>query len=350
MSCHTIAGGNLKEVIPFAAREDALPRFDRILTCLNADTTAQIDAFVPRAARAGRHRFGMWVWELPVFPAIWAGALAEVDEIWAPSRFVADAVAGATAKPVRVVPYPVAPEAAETRAARLALGLAQDAFIFLTAFDFNSFTARKNPQAAILAFRDAFPDAGDRSVRLIVKCHGTQGREVHSRLIADLIARDPRIQLIDEVYPSARMNLLQAACDAFVSLHRSEGFGLNIARCMAHGKPVVATDFGGNTDFMTTENAVPIEYRMRAVARDEYPGGAGQWWADPLHEAAVEAMRRLRERPALQAELGARARRDVRSAFSHEAVGRTMLRYWSAASSGAKGMPGAHHRLFTNAP
>jgi len=116
---------------------------------------------------------------------------------------------------------------------------------------------------------------------------------------------------------------LHAACDIHVSLHRAEGFGLNIAEAMALGKLAIVTNFSGNTDFTTADNALLVDFDMRRVALHDYPQGEGQWWADPRHDAAVDAMRTAYRDAALRRRLGDRARQDIER-FSLRAVGHRM--------------------------
>lgn len=288
---------------------------------INADETMRLPELMDVGGLKGRYRVGYWAWELARFPEAWMPAFDEVDEIWTPSRFVADAVAARTTKPVVVVPHPVKTPNGEAEFTRADFDIPEDRYAFLTAFDLNSFLARKNPDAAIRAFLDAFPDAGPSTPVLVVKFHGFRGRGSAFR---DLVARmyeDPRIIMIDRVLTRAEMASLQRVIDCFVSLHRSEGFGLNIAECMAAGKPVIATNYSGNTDFMDEATSIPISFSMARVAPGQYPFGDGQWWAEPDHEEAVEAMRRLAGDPELGRRFGAAARARIETQYSPHAVG-----------------------------
>jgi glycosyltransferase involved in cell wall biosynthesis len=160
---------------------------------------------------------------------------------------------------------------------------------------------------------------------LVVKLHGKANRTPSLVEALHDCGSSPGIRVIDETLSEAQMRDLQAACDCFVSLHRSEGFGLNIAECMAAGRLVIATDFSGNTDFANAANSRPIPYSMRAVAPGEYLNGRGQWWAEPVHEAAVESMRWAVQHPSLAATLTARAKQDMAAGYSFEVVGRKAM-------------------------
>jgi glycosyltransferase involved in cell wall biosynthesis len=93
---------------------------------------------------------------------------------------------------------------------------------------------------------------------------------------------DKRIQLITETLDRPEVLGLINACDAYVSLHRAEGFGRTLAEAMLLGKPVVATNYSGNADFMIN-GSFPVDFQLIAVAKDTY-----QWvdehdqcvWAD----------------------------------------------------------------------
>ena len=234
---------------------------------------------------------------------------------------MADACEEATSKPVRVIPYVVPPNDIGKEDGRARFGLPADRFVFLVAFDTESYPLRKNPDGAVRAFLDAFPTFSESSPLMVLKFHGKGGR---SSALTDLVAElraNPAFRIIDDTLDDDAMRHLQAACDCYVSLHRSEGFGLNIAECMAAGRLAIATDFSGNRDFTFADNSMPIPYAMRAVQRDEYVSGGGQWWAEPNHEAAVEAMRAAVGSPARSAALARKAKADMAALFSREMVG-----------------------------
>jgi glycosyltransferase involved in cell wall biosynthesis len=305
-------------------------RFDTALLCLNADLTTQLENLVPSAELHGRRKIGHWVWELPVFPAAWAGALSKVDEIWVPSRFVAMGLKAATGKIVRVVPYAVNRSLQSSTSVRSAFGLPEDVPLILVAFDFNSFVARKNPEAAIKAFFEAFPAASESSPHLVLKFHGKRNGGT------DLIRKamdDRRVHVIDKALSDSQMNQLQNACDIFLSTHRSEGFGLNIAECMLLEKIVIATGFSGNEDFMTSANSILIPYDLRKVGRDEYPYWTGQFWADPVHDAVVEALRASVNGMEALSAMRKRARLDIMQNYSNETIGNTVIQALGGSST-----------------
>lgn len=312
-SAHALPGGSSAERVPFPAREDLRSGYSRRLVFANADVCASTAPWLDSIdAEGSARRIGHWVWELPVFPAAWSQAFDRVDEIWTPSAYVRDTIAAATAKPVKLLPY-VVPDAEEPRnEARRALSLDESDFIFLTMFDLDSYIARKNPLATLRAFRDAFAALRESRPRMIVKFHGAISRPHPDFVEMMREARSiPGVTLIDEVYDRAAVRRLQAAADAFVSLHRAEGFGLNIAESMALRKAVIATGFSGNLDFMNERNSLLVPWTMVGVGRGDYPNGAGQWWAEPDHEAAVAALRTVYDDPTAARKKGEQARTDI---------------------------------------
>jgi len=119
---------------------------------------------------------------------------------------------------------------------------------------------------------------------------------------------------------------LQQACDCFVSLHRAEGFGLNVAEAMFLGKPVIATDWSGTAEFVTAANGCPVNYRLVTLDCDYGPYRRGQSWANADIDHAAHWMRRLVEDRAMRERLGAQAAADIRQRFSPAVIGRRYLR------------------------
>jgi glycosyltransferase involved in cell wall biosynthesis len=143
--------------------------------------------------------------------------------------------------------------------------------------------------------------------------------------IADLGGEDAgRMVLVEGDLTAAEITSLLWVCDGFVSLHRSEGFGRLLAEAMLMGKPVIATAYSGNVDFMTADNSLPVPHELVPVPDGAYPFGAGQSWAEPDVDCAVEHMLRLLDHPNDGLQIGERASRHMRVAFGHRAAG---LRY-----------------------
>ena len=152
-------------------------------------------------------------------------------------------------------------------------------------------SARKNPLGVILAFAYAFPDP-ETNVGIVIKTTGPGELDPTVFHLLENFARvDRRVKIVNHFMARDQMIALLDACDCYLSLHRSEGFGLGMAEAMALHKPVVGTDFSGNKEFLTEETGFPVPYVMRPLMRGEYPMGEGESWAEPDLEAAINRMR-----------------------------------------------------------
>ncbi len=241
-----------------------------------------------------RYRIGYWAWELPELPEDWVPAIALFHELWAPSQFVADAIEKARGEAdilIRVVPHPL-PEMTAAYRDRSRFGIDEDVFAFLCMYDVRSTAARKNPMGAVKAFQMAFsPD--DRGVCLVVKVNSTDPDPDCLDPLHQQIQGWSNIQVIVESLSDADSDNLIASADVFVSLHRSEGFGLSIAQAMTLGRAVIATGWSGNVDF-TEGGIISVPYDLTPAAD---PSGRynlpGQVWAEPDLSAAGKAMAAL---------------------------------------------------------
>ena len=269
-----------------------------------------------------------WFWELPRVPDAWREAVAEVDEIIVATEFVAKAFRAICDKPVTRIPFPLM-EAAPSMLVRKDFGLPDGKFLFLCTFDCNSSLARKNPHAVIEAFKSAFPLARKDVFLLLKSSNGYRNPEA-LRQLKRLIGEDRRILLRDDIIDIRHLQALQRACDAYVSLHRAEGLGLGMAECMRIGKPVIATGWSGNLDFMNEDNSLLVNFKLVAVKSGEYPNGEGQEWAEPNIMHAATLMRLVVDQPAAVAEKVARARRDIEFGMSPQRSGALLASYLQA--------------------
>ena len=272
--------------------------------------------------RAGRHTIGVWPWELPRWPREAAFVFDMVDEVWAPSRFVAQAF-DLGIKPVLHVPLAVTvPQ--EGGDLRTTLGIAPHTYVFLTAFDSNASYVRKNPAAVVRAFCRAFGPRDD--VLLLVKTiYGTSHCTEWEALRRENTLGN-QVRFLDVSYNRLDMIRLLRTCDAFISLHRAEGFGRHIAEAMLLGRPVIVSGYSGNMDFTTSETAFLVQGRLRPVIRGQYLFHEGQEWFEADEDHAVELLRYCRQNPEV-AERVARTGRDfVERNHSPSALAPRLLR------------------------
>ncbi|MFT3853923.1 MAG: glycosyltransferase family 4 protein [Ilumatobacteraceae bacterium] len=268
-------------------------RFDATIAVVTADQLPYQRADLPELFDRRARLVGYWFWELEHVPAAMRRNIALVDEIWAGSRFVADAFAAVSRVPVRHVPVPVAEPVRSTRTRADFAPLAPFAGrpILLVALDHFSVTERKNPVGAVEAFRRAFAP-GEGPV-LVVKSMNAGQRWPHHARVLHAAAGRPDIVVWDEHLPREDQMAVVADADALVSLHRAEGLGLHLAEAMWLGTPTIATRYSGNVDFMDDGCALLVDASMTHVTGGQgiYPPSAV--WADPDVDEAAAAMRRL---------------------------------------------------------
>ena len=271
---------------------------------------------------SGRFTIGYWAWEASSgIPDPWRDCLPLVDEIWVPSSFTAAAVAPHVPVPVIAMPHAVAAPQVPPAFDRRAFGIPDGTVCFLTLFDATSNVTRKNPAGLIRAYRTAFPDATSDTL-LIVKAKKLTDGEC--RALEASAGGRPDIRIVNEPWTAERTAALMAACDAYVSLHRAEGFGLTVAEAMACGKPVIATAYSGTMDITTPDTAWLVPCRTVTLEADDGYYRRGTVWAEPDLEAAARLMRRVVSHPDEARAVGARAADRMRTRFSPQAVGARM--------------------------
>ncbi|MGF6443424.1 glycosyltransferase family 4 protein [Paraburkholderia youngii] len=273
---------------------------------------------------APTHKIGAWPWELPHWPNAFGNVHQMVDEIWAQSRFVQSVYSRLGNTPVYQMPMAVeVPAPLEPKRERF--GLPTNEFLFYLMFDGNSWLSRKNPLAGVQAFKQAFGNSSP-GVGLVIKAMNVRDDDPVWRAVLDLAAGDSRIHIVSERLSRQDSTDFMACCDAYISLHRSEGFGRVIAEAMALGQPVVVTNFSGNVDFCEPDTAFLVDGELVPLRPGDYLFAEGQYWCDPDVSIAAEQLKRmiddapLRERIALSGK--ARIERD----YSVEAVARAYAR------------------------
>ncbi len=267
---------------------------------------------------ADRYTVAYWAWELSRLPVRWAKSLDRVQEVWAPSTFVARAVREARPDiPVFVVPHTI--WMSDYPYGRDHFDIPRKDFVFLFMFDFYSSFERKNPLAVIRAFKRAFTPS--EPARLVVKCSNPNVDPENFARLKEA-ARGHHVHLIDHYLARNEVASLMNVADCYVSLHRSEGFGLSLAESMFFGKPVIATNYSGNVDFLNEVNGFPISYRLVDLTEDYGTYRKGNVWAEPSEEEATRAMRLVYEQSEVGNRKAMQGREDIVRSLGPDMVGR----------------------------
>jgi glycosyltransferase involved in cell wall biosynthesis len=269
--------------------------------------------------RRGHYNIGLWYWEVPEFPKRWRSRFDYFQEIWVTSHFGAEAVAEVSPIPVRRMPYPFSLGEVTISRQRNRFWLPEDSYVFLFNFDFASVVERKNPFALVRAFAKAF-NKNDDTVLVIKSLNAHCARQTWLEL--KQAAEGLKIRLIDEYMERQEFLTLMASSDCYVSLHRSEGLGLGLAEAMSMAKPVIATGWSGNMDFMTAMNSFLVKYQLVKLNEDHSPYRKGSSWADPDIEHAAELMRFVFQNRDAATATGKRAAEELAQNFCPAVTGK----------------------------
>jgi len=288
---------------------------------INADQIEDACRLFPHYLFDNHYNIGVWLWEFERIPRNWVHHLVYVDEIWAPSEFIANAIRKETEKPVTVIPYGIETPVESCR--REDFGLPNSKFLTLAMYDANSFASRKNPGGAIEAFTKAF--GGKAGLAALVLKIGNGSPDEINMLEERLKASGIQYYLITERLSKPRLNALIACCDVFISLHRSEGFGLVMAEAMNLGIPVIATGWSANIEFMPRDCTYLVGYHLVPVG-DAYHqvDDESYVWAEPDIEEAASYLRMIMEEPEKTKERAQKAQKHIQEYFSIEASARKM--------------------------
>ncbi|MGL4758889.1 MAG: glycosyltransferase [Patescibacteria group bacterium] len=265
-----------------------------------------------------RYNIGFWAWELPTFPQKMQQTMRFFDEIWTPSKFCTDAISEASPIPVVTMPHSISIPA--VKMTRKDLKLPKNEFIFFYSFDFGGIVQRKNPLAIVSAFEVAFKGL-KKKPQLIFKFINPPSDCLEYKQLNQIASESPDIHLIDGHLSKQEVDGLIFHCNCYISLHRSEGFGLGLAEAMCYGKPVIATGYSGNLEFMNVGNSFLIQYDLIKTKQDYYPYPKGSVWADPDLDHAAYSMRYVYDNYTQAKAIGEKAARELRSALNPQKIG-----------------------------
>lgn len=302
---------------------DDIGQYKTLFMAINADQLHSACEYLGEEFLQNRYVIGQWFWELEELPERYQRSFELVDEIWAPTMFIKEAIEKKAPSSVIVVhmQLPLVTPAVDHSISREKFSIGVG-YAFLFTFDFLSVLKRKNALGVIDAYCAAF-SPNDGAV-LVVKTINGEKRLPELENVRWKTRNRKDIVIIDEYFDVEQSSALMNVCDCYVSLHRSEGLGLTMAEAMLLGKPVIATAYSGNMDFMTDETAllVPWEYGSVGEGAEGYPADA--MWAEPDLTVASSMMQNLFQNREFGIALGDRAKRDLQTRFSPEVTGERM--------------------------
>lgn len=242
----------------------------------------------------GAYRIGFWPWELDRMPSELEHCYGIVNEIWASTEYTKKALEKTSPVLVKLMPLGVSTQRSK-RFPRKHFALPREKFIFLFIFDGFSYLHRKNPMAVLNAYMEAFESQED--TLLVIKAMNYDYQSPDTKDFHDRVKAATNVMFIDDVFSKNEMYSLIDEADAFVSLHRAEGFGRCIAESMMLCTPVITIGYSGNADFCNNETAFIVDHKLTECTDDMYPYGTGSKWADADHASAVEQMRAVYDNP-----------------------------------------------------
>ncbi len=305
---------------------------------VNADEVATFIKHTDSSYWENKYNIGFWAWELPAFPPEWRPAFNRFHEIWTYSNHCAEAISAVSSIPViKIMP---SISLAQPALDRETLNLPKHKFIFLFVFDFSSRIERKNPLAVIQAFKQAFGE--DERVLLIVKSSNSKNFPEAQTSLNSAIANHSNIKHLDGYLSKEKINGLLYNCDCYVSLHRCEGFGLTMAEAMFYGKPVIATGYSSNTEFMNVGNSFLVKYKLIPIEQDCGPYKKGNVWAAPDVEHAANFMRYVFNNSQEAQQIGAIAAEEIQTLLNPQVTGdkiRKRLEYIAEITDNFQNLP-----------
>ena len=259
-----------------------------------------------------KYIIGFWFWELSSTPWRWKLLNKLVDEIWVNSDFVMNSFGNHTNK-VSKIPFYIELNI-NKKFTREYFNLPENKFIFIFSFDFLSHFERKNPVAVVNAFLKSFKDNSD--MYLIIKSiNGEKKPHEYSKLLK-FANFSKNIEVRDQLFSFSEQSALISVCDCYVSLHRSEGLGLGMAEAMYLGKPVIATNYSGNLEFMNHKNSCLVNFKIVPVKKEDYIYTKDQYWADPDIEHASFLMRKIVSNESFRKKIARNGSLDIKRNFS----------------------------------
>ena len=310
----------------------------------------------------GAYLVGRSMYEFSRIEQKWVDAIANVNEVWVPAKFVATAfaISGVPKEKLLVIPeavdtYFFDPDVQDAvplpldgpRAKRWfhycnsdhsSVAASPRAFKFFSNFKWEP---RKGWETLFEAYWRAFGSLSrsERPVSLYILTYyffNSKSGDIHNvslildeltqwakaKLHVESLAEFPHFCIITETITETELAGLYKSADAFVLPTRGEGWCLPAIEAMSMGLPTIATAWGGQTEFMTRDNSFLIlpDAVEEPPEDNMYGFQLGKKWATPSMNHTAQLMQYVYSHPVHAKRVGERARRHIEEHFSEEAV------------------------------
>lgn len=259
-------------------------------------------------------------WESEYFPEEYVKNLTFYDEIWFPSRYCEKAISKYFSKPTKTIPYPIEINISPLNDVEYSNFFDPNTFNFLFLFDYNSTLERKNTINLIKCFKKTF-EPNDKRVALTIKTSRSTRFKSEKNQLLEEIGNYENIILVENIFEKNTLHHIIKNCDCYISLHRSEGYGLTMAEAMYFGKPVIATGYSGNLEFMNSENSFLVDYEICNVNAKMLNYDENTVWSNPDIEHASQLMKDVFDNPSHAKEIGEKAKSSMLKHYSKKEIG-----------------------------
>ena len=262
------------------------------------------------------------VWESEYIPEKLKKAVNLFNEVWTPSSYCKHIFRKVYEGPIVTVPHPVEVKLKPIQNHNSLIFFSEKKFSFLFIFNYHSSIERKNPFHLIEAFNKAFEDT--ENVELIIKTSGSKDYRETEKRLHNSIRGNKNIKIIDVDLDRNNVDHLINNCDCYLSLHHSEGFGLTLAEAMYLGKPTLASNYSGNTEFMNQNNSYLVDCNIGEIENPDTNFSSETIWGHPILEDTIDKMKMVYENKELRKEKSILAEKEIKSKLSYVSIGTIM--------------------------
>ena len=254
------------------------------------------------------YNIGYWFWELEDIPNKWELSSSVIDEIWVCTEYNYK-IFSKISNNVKKIPFYISIDREKLHSLNDSPFNQKGKFIFFFNFDFTSHIERKNPIGLINAFLLAYEN--DDTAHLYLKSINGDKKLSEKKKILKLIKDHKNITFDDSYCSYNKVMSMINQSDCYVSLHRAEGLGFGMAEAMLLGKPVIATNYSGNLEYMSKSNSLLVNYKLIKINKNEYIHSKNQHWADPDLDHAASLMKKISDDKDLRVKISLNAQKTL---------------------------------------